>query len=466
MSENGDEADDADAAAGEEAPADDAPEEAAADAGEETAADEGDAAAGDAPAADDIGATADALEGHLDDVADAVEAAETEADLDDAETHLDAVAEAAEAADLEEGDEDDEEESERERIEGRIEDVRAALDDARGPYAEDVVEAVESAREDVVDGEWTEDGVDALTGAVEAFADAAGEHAGADVDVSAPEAAFEADPSVSGDELASLTAALDEAAAAVGEANLAPDDDADAIAALLAAAEELADAVDAAEEWADLSVRSQLRAHGYYDVLDHRKDFPPEWGAMKVWEQEGRADMVLLALEKFESDFMERHAFEALTRMGPEVATEEMLERAQKRDKQAITVLGKIGPAADEAVDTLVEYVEGGDLPLRKTTLRALGEIGDEAATQAVADQLVAEQSEIRSAAARSLGLLGDTRAVDPLADVLADDDADEVRGAAAWALNRIGTERAREVLADHADDATYLVQAEAERAA
>jgi HEAT repeat protein len=91
--------------------------------------------------------------------------------------------------------------------------------------------------------------------------------------------------------------------------------------------------------------------------------------------------------------------------------------------------------------------------------------IGSEESTQAVANRLVADDSEVRSVAARALGLIGDTHAIDPLADVLADDDADEVRASAAWALNAIGTQRALDEAAQYADDRSYLVQAEAEKA-
>ena len=108
----------------------------------------------------------------------------------------------------------------------------------------------------------------------------------------------------------------------------------------------------------------------------------------------------------------------------------------------------------------------GSDPGLQKVTLRALGEIGSEEATQAVADKLVMDNENVRPHVARTLGLIGDTRAVDPLADTLENDEDDNVRAAAAWALRQIGTEAALEAAADHVDDRSYLVQHEAERAA
>jgi HEAT repeat protein len=161
---------------------------------------------------------------------------------------------------------------------------------------------------------------------------------------------------------------------------------------------------------------------------------------------------------------MEENVLDTLTRMAPEEAFDQIHQRAQKRNKKPVEILGKIGD--ERATETLHDFIDGdGDPALQKTTLRALGEIGSEESTQPVADRLAADNYEVRSAAARALGLIGDTRAIDPLADILADDEADEVRASAAWALNQISTERALDVLADYADDRAYIVQAEAEKA-
>jgi HEAT repeat protein len=142
-----------------------------------------------------------------------------------------------------------------------------------------------------------------------------------------------------------------------------------------------------------------------------------------------------------------------------------MHQKAQRRDKPAIKALGKM--AAEDAVETLVEYVDTDSDPgLQKVTFKALGEIGSEEATQPLANKLEMDNDNVRPHAARALGLLGDTRAIGPLSDALADDESANVRSAAAWALRQIGTEEALEAAADYVDDRSYLVQHEAELAA
>jgi hypothetical protein len=389
------------------------------------------------------------LGARLDDAEESLAAAETEADLDEVEGTFDDIEADIEVADLPEGDDEDEDGPAAE-LTDRLDALREDLEDQRGPYAEDVLDTLETARERIADTRWTENGWDDVVAAVRSFTDEAvvGEF------------------SVEDDDEETGVETLGEVEAAVENADLDPDEDADTIGALVEAAENLTDALDAAEEWEDLSVREMLDFHGFYDVLDHRKDFPPEWHALKVFEKEGQAEKILVALDLLDSDFMERHCLEAFERMGPlaEPATEEMRNRTERRDKRAISILGKIG--AEGAVDTLVEYVdEDSDPQLQKVTFRALGEIGSEDAVQPLANKLVADRENTRSRAARALGLIGDTRAIDPLSDVLADDDSDTVRASAAWALGRIGTERALDEVAEYADDRAYLVQTEAEKA-
>jgi HEAT repeat protein len=405
----------------------------------------------DVPAAD-----AAAVGDRLDSVEDALEDAETEADLDAIDADLDAIEEAVEAL---EPDDEDEENEEAADLRDRLDSLREDVESQRGPYAEDVTETIDAAADTVETTEWTEDGELEVIPAVEEFLDSAG---------SQLVETFEPDS----DEMADLAAELRTVSEIVDDTNLDADDDAETIETLLEAAEGLEADLDDAEEWDDLLVREQLDAQGFYDPLDpeNRKDFPAEWNAVKLHEKaykdgdEEAVEMILLGLETFESDFMEENVLDSLERIAPPEATEDLLAMAEKRNKQAIRILGRIG--AEDALDTIEEYVEGGDVALRKVTLRAIGAIGAERSTQVVADQLVDDDAEVRSTAARALGLLGDTRAIDPLADVLAEDDADEVRASAAWALNRIGTERAREAAADYADDRAYLVQVEAEKAA
>jgi HEAT repeat protein/ElaB/YqjD/DUF883 family membrane-anchored ribosome-binding protein len=398
--------------------------------------------------------TVESLDERLTEAGNTLEAAETEPILDEVEADLDDIEADLEAADLPEPDEDEEDaEDPRAELEDRLADLRDQLEDKRGPYAEDVVAVIEEAETTITDTRWTDDGEASVVAAVETFLDAVSDH-------------FEADVSVDGEDLDDLAGALDEAADAVESAGLNPDDDTETITELLEAAETLTDDLEAAEEWDDLSVRQQLDAEGFYDVVEseNRKDFPIEWNAVKVHEKLGNPEPILLGLETFDSDFMEENILDSLVRMAPEEAFEQIHGRAQKRDKKPVETLGKIGD--ERATDTLHEFIEGdGDPALQTVTLRALGETGSEESTQPVADRLAADNPEVRSAAARALGLLGDTRAIDPLADVLADDEADEVRASAAWALNQIGTERALDVAAEYADDQSFIVQAEAEKA-
>ncbi|WP_313695803.1 HEAT repeat domain-containing protein [Halorarum halobium] len=416
---------------------------------EEPAEDASDEAGESEPAPD---VSAEDLDARLDETAEALESAETESDLDDVEADLDGIESDLEAASLPEPDEDDDDaEDPREELESRLSDQRDELAEQRGPYAEDVVADVEDARATLRDTRWTEDGAASLPGVVDSFL--------ADVNE-----VLDADLSRDGETADELAEDLDAAVEAVEAEDFDADEDAAAIAALLEATDSLTSDLEDAEEWDDLETHEQLQAQGYYDALGHYKDFPPEWAALKEWEKRGNVEMVLLALDSFQSDFMERHALEAITRMNDEGAFEAMHQRAGKRDKPAVRALGKM--AAADAVETLVEYVDADSDPaLQKVTFRALGEIGHEDAVQPLADKLVMENDEVRPLAARALGMIGDARAVDPLADTAADDDSDSVRAAALWALRQIGTADALEAAAEHADDRSFIVQAEAEKA-
>ena len=399
--------------------------------------------------------TVEGLEGRLETAEEELEAAETEDDLDAVEASLDSVAADLEAADLPEPDEDNEDaEDPRADLESRLEELRGTLEEKRGPYGEDVVAAIEEAKSTIEDTRWTDKGEEEVADAVEAFTDEVSD-------------TLDGDFAPDGDDHESLLAALDSVAEAVTEAGFDADEDEAEIAALLEATDSLAAGLEDAQEWDDLMVHEQLEAQGFYDPLGHYKDFPPEWSALKEWEKRGNVEMILLGLETFDSGFMEEHCLEAITRMGDPGAFEEMHARAQKRNKPAIKALGKMGAGAEEAVETLVEYVDAdSDAPLQKVTFKALGEIGSEEATQALADKLVMDNEKVRPYAARALGLIGDTRAVKPLTETLEEDDSDTARAAAAWALRQIGTESALEAVAEHTDDPVFTIQHEADRAA
>ena len=422
-----------------------------------------------APAADDTGddtgaelATTESLRDRLDAAGEALEAAETEADLDDVEALLDAVeadlaeADFADGAGDEDGDEDDP--NSREALEADLSDLREALAEARGPYGEDVVSAIETAKTTITAGDWTEQGEGEVVDAVLAFAETMGDIEADALDV----------PAVDVDRVNDTEGALDALAAAVSAAGFDADADAETLAALIEATDGLESDLEAAQEWEDLTVREKLQAAGYYDVLGHTKDYPPEWAALKEHEQRGNTEMVLLALDSLGSAFMEEHCLESLSRMGPVAATdeaiEEMLARAKKRKRLPIEILGKMG--ATEAVEQLVAFVDADKDPvLQKVTFRALGEIGDERAVQPLADKLLMDNDTVRPHAARALGLIGDTRAIKPLADTLKADENENVRAQAAWALRQIGTKRALEAVVDHGSDGTFIVQTEIDKA-
>jgi cell division protein FtsB len=428
---------------------------------------------------DDWHATVWRLEAELEDVEAELEDAELEAELDEIEADVDEIeteidgidwgdgeADDAEADAGDEDDEGDEDEGPDEpeavaALRETVADLRGTIADKRGPYAEDVQEEIESAEGTLADTDWTPAGRDDAAVAVEEFLDLAGSEF-----VDTFEAASESP--------ADLAAALADVRGIVGETGLDADDDRETILAMLDGAETLAETIEGSEAWTDLTVQQELERRGFYDVLTpkNRKDYPPEWTSVKLFEQqykdpegdqEEAIEMILLAMEKLTSDFMEENILDSLERIAPPEAFDELEALAQKRNQQPIRILGRIGD--ERALETIHDYVDGGDTALRKVTLRAIGMIGSEDSTQVVANQLVDEDDEVRSTAARALGLIGDTRAIDPLADVLESDETDEVRASAAWALNQIGTERAREAAAAHADDTAYIVQVEAEKA-
>jgi hypothetical protein len=403
------------------------------------------------------------FEQRLDDAAESVEAAETEADLDEIDETLDAIEsdlddavfepEIEDEAKADEDGDDDEKPNPRDDLEDRLSDLRDDVEAQRGPYLEEVTDEIESAEGTITTSEWTEEGEREAVEAVAAFFEAAGE-------------VLDSTHSMDAETPAEAAQQLGESRETIGETELHPDTDADDINALLDATGDLTGGLDDAQVWTDLEVREQLRREGFYDVLEpeNRKDFPPEWTAIKLYEKRGEIEPILSAMDKLDSDFMEANILDAIEHMAPEEAYEQVHGLAQRRNVQPVRILGRIGD--ERACDTLHDFLGGGDVKLETTSLRALGALGSEESTEPVAQRLAADNPGVRSAAARALGLIGDTRAIEPLMDVLDDDGSDEVRASAAWALNRIGTERALDALADYTDDRSYIVQVEAEKAA
>lgn len=379
----------------------------------------------------------------------AADAAVTEADLDAVETLLDETAGLIDGLDLPEP-EDEDADHPQDVLESRADDIRGTIDDKRGPYAEDVTRQIAEHETTVTDTRWTEDGHTQTTDAVTAFTDTVN----AILDTSL-------DPPADHDGIPDALAAIRDV---VDAADLHPDDDADTIAALLEATDTLGTGLEDAEEWADLPTREQLRREGFYDVIEHAKDFPPEWQALKMWEARGNVDMILLALDSLGMDFMEQHCLNALKRLADEAAMDAMLQRAQRRDTDAIEVLGKIGNP--DAIDTIIDFVDADTNPqLQMTAIKAIGEIGSPDTTERVATKLTSDSERVRATTARALGLIGDPRAINPLETTLATDDSPVVRGAAAWALAQIATQRALTVLADYRHDPVYLVKNQATHA-
>jgi HEAT repeat protein len=399
----------------------------------------------------------EAFQSRLNDIEAALESAETEADLDDVEADLEAI-----ETDIEEttfpvpevDDEDDEEPDDpAEPLNSRVDDLREGVEAERGPYGEDVADRTDDAAGVIRGTRWTRDGEPDVVEAVAAFLDAAGDELNP---------AFESE----GETPEDLAAAVESVGEVAADGRLDADADADTIAALLDTVDTLDSDLEAAEEWSDLEVVEQLRREGFYDRLEseNRKDFPPELSVIRIAESENDPERILQALEAFDSDFMQENCLDALRRLGAEAAYEPVSQLAQRRDEDAIEVLGKIGD--ERAVDTLVDFLDGGTPPLQRATLRALGEIGSEEASQPIANAMAEEEPSVRSVAARALGMIGDTRAIDPLSNRLADEsEADEVRASAAWALVQIGTERALEAAAEYDGDRVYTVQIEAEKA-
>lgn len=403
-----------------------------------------------------------AFEDSLDDVAEALEDAETEDDLDGVEASLDdiegdleeATFEGETAEDDEDGDDDeDDEASLREDLEAQLGELREDLDEQRGPYVTDVTDDLSGSVGTIRSSEWTEEGESDVAAAVEAFFATASD---------AVDESFALDASAAD----GIATALESCTETLEDSDLDPDEDAEAIASLLEAAETLEGDLDDAQVFDDLEVREQLRRLGFYDVLDPeaKRDFPPEWNAVKIYQARNEVEPLLTALEKLDSDFMESNILDALEHMGHPESYDDVHALAKRRNKQPVRILGKIGD--ERACDTLEDFLGGGDVKLEQESLRALGAIGNDESTEAVAQRLAAEKAMVRSEAARALGLLGDPRAIDPLADVLAEDESESVRASAAWALNSIGTREALDIVAEHADDRSYLVQVEAEKAA
>lgn len=399
-----------------------------------------------------------AFEDQLDKLVETLEDAETESDLDAIEADLDAIEQDLENASLPTPEEPEDEDAEappdpRDVLEDHVSELRDSIEEQRGPYASDVIDDIASAQSTLTDTEWATEGEDEVTEVIATFYSDTREF----TDIDGFDAA-DHDPT-------SLSTFLGTISEQIEQSEYDPDVDATTIAALLDGTNALLAGLDDATAFSDLQVREQLNRRGFFDVLGHYKDFPPEWSAIKVHEDERNVEMILLAFDLLDSNFMEEHCIDALRRLGDERAVEPMMKLATRRNKAAIEVLGKIG--SEDPIDMFLDYIDTDSDPhLQRVTLKALGEIGSLDATEDVAQQLQAEDDEVRSQAARALGMIGDPRAILPLTESISEDPSANVRGSAAWALVQIGTSEAFSTLSQFADDQEYLVEVEAKKIA
>jgi oligoendopeptidase F len=168
-----------------------------------------------------------------------------------------------------------------------------------------------------------------------------------------------------------------------------------------------------------------------------------EWPALREWVEGNRArmqriHMQLLNLASPEANDRQ-HAAETLGRIEPAAAEAVSALAAALRDgnrlvRRAVTeALGRIGPAAVSVLATALRDTDEG---IRPAATEALGRIGP-AAVPALLDVLRDAERPVRLSAVEALGRIGPA-AVSALRDALRDADT-EVRRAAAEALRRIG---------------------------
>lgn len=143
-------------------------------------------------------------------------------------------------------------------------------------------------------------------------------------------------------------------------------------------------------------------------------------------------------------------AAQALGEIGDARAVQPLIELLRHGDsdglREAGHALGKMGKAA---ADLLLEALRDENGKVRREAARALGDIGDGRATEALTEVLQDdEDSDVREGAARALGEIGDGRAVQPLIKALRDQGSDVRRGAAE-ALGNIGDAQAAQPLID-----------------
>ncbi len=137
------------------------------------------------------------------------------------------------------------------------------------------------------------------------------------------------------------------------------------------------------------------------------------------------------------------------------------LSTEDARERHALdNIFGRIGSTA---VPALVEVLDTDNQHILKNAARALGEIGDKAATSALLPLFRHETYNVRSTAVTAVGKCHDSSAVDECVSLLAD-SVESVRKSAAVALGRIADARAVTSLIDALEDSHYSVRMSAVR--
>ena len=130
--------------------------------------------------------------------------------------------------------------------------------------------------------------------------------------------------------------------------------------------------------------------------------------------------------------------------------------------RTTVEALGLIGDKA--AVDPLIHYLKDENSAVRWIAAKALGEIGDKAAVDPLIHALKDENSIVRWTATKALGKIGDKAAVDPLIHALKDENS-VIRGTAVKALGEIGDKAAVDPLIHALKDENSAVRWMATRA-
>jgi HEAT repeat protein len=144
---------------------------------------------------------------------------------------------------------------------------------------------------------------------------------------------------------------------------------------------------------------------------------------------------------KRESRELSAGVAKALGEIGDARAVDALIEALKDEDSDvywnSIDALVKIAKKDLGLVDKLIKALRDEDSYVRISVAWALGEIGDASAVDALIEALRDEDSYVRESVAWALGAIGDARAVDSLIKTLKDDDY-FVRESAKVALFRI----------------------------